>query len=530
MTRTGRIAAAAEIGAVLVAAAPAHAQPSNTGGKLLLMHYMPWFETPDVRDKWGEHWAGFNGEADPDQVVGPDGRRDIWSNYYPLIDLYDSTDPDVLECQLLQMKLAGVDGVVADWYGLSGEVDYPQIHHATLALADAAEDFGMTFTVCFEDRTVGLLLDLGLLPPGGETLHLSNTFQWVENNWFNRPHYQRVDGRPLLLNFGPISVTDAAVWAAALGSLTEAPELFALHNLWTSINADGGFMWVHWDAWAGMPSESVIKSRLETIFWAASGDPSRVIASAVPGFDDVYPPGESFPFLDHRGGATLRESLAVSLDGPWPIVQLVTWNDYGEGTMIEPTREFGYTFLEVVQSERRRELGPAAFTYSPVDLRQPARLLAARRSSSASAAALDQASAWLAGGEPGRARSLLDVIAGVAIAADPAGAIADAGGTLVLEADLNGPGDGLELRWEKDGGPLVDGGRVSGATTTRLQIIGARDDDIGRYRLVATIAGETEASSSAVAAVRPSDLDTDVNGDGSVDQTDLSDLLSALSP
>ncbi len=26
-------------------------------------------------------------------------------------------------------------------------------------------------------------------------------------------------------------------------------------------------------------------------------------------------------------------------------IQIVTWNDYGEGTMTKPTREFGYSFL-----------------------------------------------------------------------------------------------------------------------------------------------------------------------------------------
>jgi hypothetical protein len=34
-------------------------------------------------------------------------------------------------------------------------------------------------------------------------------------------------------------------------------------------------------------------------------------------------------------------------------VQLVTWNDYGEGTIIEPTAEFGYLYLEIIQEARR---------------------------------------------------------------------------------------------------------------------------------------------------------------------------------
>ena len=31
-------------------------------------------------------------------------------------------------------------------------------------------------------------------------------------------------------------------------------------------------------------------------------------------------------------------------------VQLITWNDFGEGTMIEPTAEFGYSYVEKLKS------------------------------------------------------------------------------------------------------------------------------------------------------------------------------------
>ena len=36
------------------------------------------------------------------------------------------------------------------------------------------------------------------------------------------------------------------------------------------------------------------------------------------------------------------------------MVQLVTWNDFGEGTIVEPTLEFGYRDLGVVQDFRRQ--------------------------------------------------------------------------------------------------------------------------------------------------------------------------------
>jgi len=42
-------------------------------------------------------------------------------------------------------------------------------------------------------------------------------------------------------------------------------------------------------------------------------------------------------------------------------VQVVTWNDFGEGTVVEPTREHGYRDLGIVQDLRRQYLDPRFF-------------------------------------------------------------------------------------------------------------------------------------------------------------------------
>jgi len=38
------------------------------------------------------------------------------------------------------------------------------------------------------------------------------------------------------------------------------------------------------------------------------------------------------------------------------IVQIVTWNDFGEGSMVEPTRQYGYRDLGIIQDFRRQYL------------------------------------------------------------------------------------------------------------------------------------------------------------------------------
>ena len=378
--------------------------PAQPAGKTLLMHYMAWYKTPQVRDAWGAHWTGHERQHNPEDT-GPDGLPDIWSHYHPLIGLYDSTDPHVLECHLLQMKLAGVDGVIVDWYGLGKAADYPMNHEGAEAVFDAVKRFGMQFSVCYEDRSLEYMVKLGVLTDSEVKGHLAETFQWMEDSWFRAPNYVRIDQRPLVLNFGPLYAKEPNLWEYARKELNDPPAIYGLHHLWKDSGLDGGYTWVHPHAWENAPDAQAVAERLKQTFEHVSSNPSEVVVSAVPGFRDVY--ANSHPTLEHRDGATLRESLSACMEGPWDTVQLVTWNDYGEGTMIEPTHEFGYSFLEIIQEARRKELGQA-FPFTKDDLRLPARLLALRRSGHSDHSQLDTISQLLSRGACQQARAALD--------------------------------------------------------------------------------------------------------------------------
>src|SRR5437764_7698298 len=72
----------------------------------LMAHYMPWFQSKAVSGNWGWHWT--MNYADPDGKLA--GRPRVASHYHPLIGLYDSSDQQALDCQVLLMKFAGIDG------------------------------------------------------------------------------------------------------------------------------------------------------------------------------------------------------------------------------------------------------------------------------------------------------------------------------------------------------------------------------------------------------------------------------------
>ena len=510
----------------LVAATGVIACNASAQDKIILAHYMPWYETPDVRGFWGFHWTGFNDEADPTQFVGPDNRRDIWSNYYPLIEPYDSADPDLLECHLLQMKLAGIDGVLADWYGLSDAADYAIIHFATEALFDATAEFGLQFGAVFEDRTYEFRVNNGLLNPGDVNADLAATMQWVQTNWFSSPHYAHKDGRPLLLNFGPIYLTTPTPWAVGFAALNPLPNFFALSNLWTLASAEGAFTWVRPSIFEDFPSSAVAQQRVADFFNVPGTTPANVIPSVNPGFDDVY--AVPFPDIPYRNGDTFTDMLTVAMDGPWSHIQLVTWNDFGEGTMIEPTREFGYLFLEKLQDARRAE--NPAFPYSAGDLRLPARLYTLRKDQNADQALLDEVLDRLKSGDTIAARVLLDLAEGVDLfTGDAADAVVASGETITLTAPNLPDATGL-YQWTRDGLALTDSARVSGATARTITITPATLGDVGFYRLTVA-AGSTEARSEpTLVAVRGSAFDVlDVNDDGVLTTADVQDFLGVHS-
>jgi hypothetical protein len=184
----------------------------------ILAHTMPWFEAKPVNKKWGWHWTMKT--FDPDRIQA--GRRQIAARYYPQIGPYDSGDPAVIEYQSLSMKLAGIDGIIVPWSGLTDLYDYPVNHRNTKALHAQATRLGMSFAICYEDQTIPKLIAAGRLQKGDRVFHARREIEWMQEHWFASTSYLKLGGRPVLLSFGQSGLTDAE-WTEVLGSLEEPP-------------------------------------------------------------------------------------------------------------------------------------------------------------------------------------------------------------------------------------------------------------------------------------------------------------------
>lgn len=315
---------------------------TKTNDTKIYMHYMPWFETNQSsgNNQWGYHWT--MGNKNPDNVDA-NGRREIASHFYPLIGPYHSGDRDVIENHLLMMKYAGIDGLLIDWYGTYDVNDYRMIKENTEELIAMLDDAGLEYAIVYEDRFLENIVNAGLAPSAAAAA--KTDMAYLQNNCFNDANYIKLNGKPLLLNFGPITLITPEGWTTAFSNLTTKPTFLTLwyESADAGENASGEYSWVYQD---NTHLTNFYDNRVPNLTFA--------IGSAYPGFDDYYEEGGGGAgigwTISHNNGATLDETLSIANSAGIDHLQLITWNDFGEGTMIEPTVEFGYSFVEKIKS------------------------------------------------------------------------------------------------------------------------------------------------------------------------------------
>ena len=381
---------------------------TKTNPMKVYMHYMPWFETPATLgpNQWGFHWRFSNQNPN---IVDASGKRQIASHYYPKIGPYASSDPDVIEYHLHLMKLSGIDGVLIDWYGVQGtNGDIVSLRENSEHVIRRVDNFGLEFGVVLEDRFSDGIDDA---EANVEYLrHNPNPAAYPDYpGYFQNPNYIRLGAAadPLLLSFGPITFQQPAQWTQILAEAGEEVEFLPLwyESSDAGANAKGEYAWIYEEESADnhlTHQSNFYRFRADQVGTAGG--------SAYPGFEDFYQEGglgQIVPFeIPHNGGQTLEDllDLAVSFSNKIQFLQLNTWNDFGEGTMFEPTIETGFEYLKQIQEY-------TGVSYGEAELQLVYRLYLARKKYAGNesiAANLDEVSELLTSLDIASATSLLD--------------------------------------------------------------------------------------------------------------------------
>lgn len=374
--------------------------------KTVLVHYMPWYASKPISGYWGWHWT--MNHFNPDNVKN-NGEREIASYEYPLIGPYDSSDPHALECHVLLMKLAGIDGVIIDWYGTEKFRDYAEIHHNTQRLINHVKRAGLQFAICYEDQSIKHMIEEKHLSKQDDIAEGEKSLRWLADNWFQDDAYVKMNGQPVLLVFGP-QYFGKEEWAQIVSDLPhQQPWLYGLPHLWQDAGMDGAFGWLPVNGGRKV-SPDVWTEYLHSLH-AHNAARESVISVVFPGYRDIYRESglhDSYGFIDERGGKTFDETLTLALESDVQLIQIATWNDYGEGTVIEPTRKSGYRYLKIVQKHTTAHL-----RFVPDDLRLPVMLYQLKKRHSQNESIMKNlqiATDLLFAGKCDKARTILEAI------------------------------------------------------------------------------------------------------------------------
>lgn len=251
---------------------------------------------------------------------------------------YNSQDPVVLERQIRQARGMGIEAFVVNWYGRSHTFE----DRAYLALQQVANQQNFKVAIMYDEDTDD---------PERATAVVISDLKYAYDRYIGprsavpNTSYLRYSGRPMIFIFPKGGPTDWNKVKAELNSWEDPPLL-----IYKDINAryadafDGFYAWVNpgkkgWHSGGANWGEDY----LENFYLRMKNDyPDKIaIGGAWPGFNDSRASWSRNRKMDARCGKTFEESLVLFRryyppERPLPFLMIDTWNDYEEGTAIEP--------------------------------------------------------------------------------------------------------------------------------------------------------------------------------------------------
>jgi hypothetical protein len=249
---------------------------------------------------------------------------------------YSSNDPDVLRKQIRKAKALGIAAFVVDWYG--DRDPFIDQSYATLQTLAAKEKFRIA--MMYDENN----------PAAGATDEVIADFTTFHNEYLSSTSpgheaYLTYQGRPMIFVFPHGGHTDWARVRQVVNQWNPAPWLIQENLPGPHPEAfDGFYPWVNpgasgWKADGSNWGQSYLDDFYHTM--ATKYPDDIIVGGAWPGFNDNKASWSLNRHMSPQCGQTFRDSF-----NEWkkffppgqviPFIMIETWNDYEEGTDIEP--------------------------------------------------------------------------------------------------------------------------------------------------------------------------------------------------
>ena len=256
-----------------------------------------------------------------------------WGNASHINIGYSSTDALQVRNQISDMLSRGINGMIIDWYGPGNT----QINQSSLAVMRDSETRGGTFEFAImEDQSQ--LRTCAYTTGCDVSQALINDLNYILRTFAVSPAYMRVDGRPVIFTFDVENLPNID-WTRVFASVTGNPKIIFHNNAGFRLSySSGSYAWIpinkqNQSDWG--------QGYLDNFYGTGLSYPQMQGYGGVwKGFDDRAAAWTQNRIVNQNCGQVWLSTFAelnryYSSSNELQGVQLVTWNDYEEGTAIE---------------------------------------------------------------------------------------------------------------------------------------------------------------------------------------------------
>jgi hypothetical protein len=292
--------------------------------------YYPWYGTPQISGKW-YHWNWDKGGTEPLKKDGR-GLPIIHATNHPAMGLYDSNNPEVIAAHLALAKHMGIDAFISSWEGQNHFTD-----RALEIMMDQIEKLKYPIYVCIYYERV----------PRSDPEAAIEDFLYILKKYGKRPSYFKLNGKPVIFVFHrAMTQLSPWQWKNVIKKVKEIEDFVI-------IGADAthrvqGLDGVHFYSPVGVITHNINIQKLYASFVNVGRQLGKITALPVmPGYDDSHIGRESPKIISRENGALYKKlwKAAGKANPDW--VLITSFNEWHEGTEIEPSIEYGEKFVEL---------------------------------------------------------------------------------------------------------------------------------------------------------------------------------------
>jgi hypothetical protein len=295
----------------------------------------------------------------------------------PRLGHYSSDNPTVISKHIEWAKQADIDFFIVSWLSSKGRED----RNLKRTLVPELEREHYRFVILYEtrlalnwsyDRAVDLDRTLPNATKAGHTM--VEHFEYLADTYFRSPSYFRVAGKPVVIVYAMGYMTNAGQYfkllRQRLAKRSIEPYLIADVVYWDSLEKnDWGLLKEHFQAitaynmWTRSNFLNAVHAQFRVADSTARQNGLRLIPNVMPGYDDTRLRGRARDIFDRQGGQFYRDYWRLAsdfIDSRQPFLFLTSFNEWHEGSEVEPSAEYGDDYLKFTREQTarlRKELG-----------------------------------------------------------------------------------------------------------------------------------------------------------------------------